>query len=477
LRASIVVAARQKRFQMSGIAIVGGGISGLAAAYYLSRTGQPCTLIETSPLLGGVIRTERAGGCLIEAGPDSFLAQKPWALELIRELGLEDQVIGSNDAARRTFICRHGRLVPLPDGIQFLAPTRLWPVLTTPLFSWSTKARMGLEWFHRPRHERRDRSVADFVIEHYGKEVNEYLAQPMLAGVYGGAAEKLSAQSVLPQFIEIERKFGSLTRGMMRTRRAASAAAAPGNGRPRSLFLSLQGGMQQLTDALATRLDKRVRRVTGTVLALRGARGAFELQLDGDTVTADQVVLAVPAYRAGELLSGLDEALADLLLGVRYSSSITAALLYERAGWTHPLDGFGFLVPRAEGRPLAACTWVNTKFPSRVAEDRVLLRGFLAGEQAETMLSATDEELAGMMDRQCQELMGFQQTPAEWRIHRWYRAMAQYEVGHQRRLDELMARLTHFPGLHLAGNAYSGIGIPDCIHRSQLVAGQVARAV
>ena len=460
---------------MSGIAIVGGGISGLSAAYYLSRTGHPCTLIETSPVLGGVIRSERAGGCLIEAGPDSFLAQKPWALQLIRELGLEDQVIGSNDAARRTFICRQGRLIPLPDGIQFLAPTRLWPILTTPLFSWRTKARMGLEWFHRPQHERRDRSVADFVTEHYGAEVNEYLAQPMLAGVYGGAAEKLSAQSVLPQFIEIERKFGSLTRGMVRARRAA--AAAPENGRPRSLFLSLRGGMQQLTDTLAARLDRRIRRVTGTVQELRGAKGAFELQLDGTTITADQVVLAVPAYRAGELMGRLDETLAGLLMGVRYSSSITAALLYERAGWTHPLDGFGFLVPRVEGRPLAACTWVNTKFPSRVAEDRVLLRGFMAGEQAEGMLSASDEELAEVMDRQCRELMGFQQTPAQWRIHRWFRAMAQYEVGHQYRMDELTLRLTQLPGLYLAGNAYSGIGIPDCIHRSQLVAEQVARAV
>jgi oxygen-dependent protoporphyrinogen oxidase len=462
---------------MSGIAIVGGGISGLSAAYYLSRTGHPCTLIETSPVLGGVIRSEHAGGCLIEAGPDSFLAQKPWALQLIRELGLEDQVIGSNDASRRTFICRRGRLIPLPDGIQFLAPTRLWPILTTPLFSWRTKARVGLEWFHRPQHERRDRSVADFVTEHYGAEVNEYLAQPMLAGVYGGAAEKLSAQSVLPQFIEIERKFGSLTRGMVRTRRAAAVAEAPENGRPRSLFLSLRDGMQQLTDTLATRLDRRIRRVTGTVRALRGARGAFELQLDGATITADQVVLAVPAYRAGELLGSLDEALAGLLMGVRYNSSVTAALLYERAGWTHPLDGFGFLVPRVEGRPLAACTWVNTKFPSRVAEDRVLLRAFMAGEQAETMLSASDEELAGMMDRQCRELMGFQQTPAQWRIHRWSRAMAQYEVGHQYRMDELAVRLTQLPGLYLTGNAYSGIGIPDCIHRSQLVAEQVARSV
>ncbi len=461
---------------MNHVAIVGGGISGLSAAYFLSKAGFACTLIESSPVLGGVIRTERVDGCQIEAGPDSFIAQKPWAMELIRELGIEDQVIGSNDSARQTYICRAGRLMPLPDGVQFLAPTKLLPVLTTPLFSWRAKASMALEWFYRPRHVQADRSVADFVRDDYGEEVNEYLAQPMLAGVYGGTAEKLSVQSVLPRFVEIERQYGSLTRGMLRARRGASGLSGPpSNGQPESLFLSLKGGMQQLTDTIAARIGASVRRITGTVQTLQAAEGRFRLHIDGEVLAADEVVLALPAYRVGQLVQNSDARLAELLCGIPYSSSITVALLYDRAGWRHPLNGFGFLVPRAEHRPIAACTWVNTKFPSRVAENRVLLRGFLAAGQAEALSSCSDEEVAQVVHRECSDLMDFRQEPVGWVIHRWSRAMAQYEVGHQRRIEELEARLAHLPSLHLSGNAYNGIGIPDCIRRSRGVAEKVAK--
>jgi oxygen-dependent protoporphyrinogen oxidase len=460
---------------MNHVAIVGGGISGLSAAYFLAKAGCDCTLIESSPVLGGVIRTERVDGCQIEAGPDSFIAQKPWAMELIRELGIEDQVIGSNDSARRTFICRDGRLIPLPDGIQFLAPTKLLPVLTTPLFNWRTKASMALEWFHRPRGDQPDRSVADFVRDHYGEEANEYLAQPMLAGVYGGTAEKLSVQSVLPRFVELERRYGSLTRGMLRARRDESGPSeASRNGQPGPLFLSLKGGMQQLTDTLMAKIERQVRRVTGTVQALQAEGGGFRLSVAGEVLAASQVVLAVPAYRAGQLLQNTDARLAELLGGIPYNSSITAALLYDRAAWGHPLNGFGFLVPRAERRPVAACTWVNTKFPPRVAEDRVLLRIFLAAEQADAVSALPDQEVAQLAHRECAELMGFRQEPAGWRIHRWSRAMAQYEVGHRQRIEEVEACAARLPGIHLTGNAYQGIGIPDCIRRSREVAERVA---
>ena len=472
---------------MKRIAIVGGGISGLSAAYYLAQAGYDCTLIEASPQLGGVIRSERVDGCLVEAGPDSFISQKPWAMELIRELGMEDQVIGSQDHLRRTYVLRNGKLIPLPDGIQFLIPTRIAPILTTPLLSLRAKARMGFELFRRPAAESRDRSVAEFVIDHYGREVNEYLAQPMLAGVYGGAPESLSINAVMPRMVEMERRFGSVTRGVLDGMRHAKPddkrgssshqrdGANPEGGPPRSLFLSLQGGMQQLIDVLAARLEGNIRRVTATVENIEGSQGAFRLAAGGDSIDADDVVVATPAYRAGALLRNIDPDLALLLETIPYNSSVTIALLYARPPFDHPLDGFGFVIPRAERRPLTACTWVNTKFPYRGAENRALLRAFVGGSRAAEAGRGSDEQLAQLAHQELSTLMGFRADPVAWKVHRWPQAMAQYEVGHLQRQQAIEERLGRHPGLWLTGNAYVGIGIPDCIHRSQFVARAISK--
>jgi len=457
---------------MKRIAIVGGGISGLSAAYYLAKAGHDCTLIEAQPRLGGVIQTEQVDGCVIEAGPDSFIAQKPWAMELIRELGIEDQVIGSNDHLRKTFVLRGGRLIPLPDGVQFMAPTKVMPIVTTPLLGVRSKAKMAMEWFRRPAEVSRDRSVAEFVKEHYGSEVNEYLAQPMLAGVYGGSPEKLSVNSVLPRFVELEKRYGSVGRGLLRAMsqsRAGKAAGSPSSG-PQSLFLSLRGGMQQLTGTLSGEIEGRVRVVTAAVSAIGGSSGAFQLTAGADTITAGEVVLATRAYQAAELLQQMDSRLADLLAGIRYTSAITVSLLYPRPPFEHKLEGFGFLIPRAEQRRLTACTWVNTKFPNRATPDRALLRSFLSGREAEQASSSPDAEVADQAHQELSQLMHFRTEPATQRVYRWERAMAQYEVGHQKRIEEVESRLANLPGLHLTGNAFAGIGIPDCIRRSKIVA-------
>ena len=459
---------------MIQVAIVGGGISGLSAAYYLVQRGYECTLIEARSRLGGVIRSERVDGCLVEAGPDSFLAQKPWALELIRELGMEDQVIGSQDRRRRTYVLRNGKLVALPEGIQFLAPTRLRPVLATPLLSWAAKARLALEWFRKPE-DIDDESVAEFVCRHYGPEVNEYLAQPMLAGVYGGSPEKLSMNSVLPRFVEMARKHGSLTKAMLRARRTRRPAFGPAQPLPPApLFQSLRNGMQQLTDALAARIRGRVRIVTATAESLDRLPAGYHLRTSAGPLEAQQVVLATPAYRAAEVVKQLDPGLADLLLAVPYHSSITITLLYPRPEFDHRLNGFGYLVPRAEGKNLAACTWVNTKFRYRADRKTGLLRAFLAGDKAEQQLSASDGELADLAHRELSEAMGFEARPGTFRVQRWERAMAQYEVGHQKRLDAVNGRLRGLPGLYVGGNGFTGIGIPDCVRRSRSIAEQVA---
>lgn len=463
---------------MKQIAIVGGGISGLSAAYYLSKEGFSCTLIESRSRLGGVICGERISSCLVEGGPDSFLAQKPWAFDLIREIGIEDQVIGSNDDLRKTYIVRNKQLIALPDGIQFLVPTKLWPVITSQLLGVRTKVKIAAEWLRFRGQQHPDRSVGQFVEDHFGSEVNEYLAQPLLAGVYGGSPESLSANSVLPTFSELERRQGSLTRGVMRRRNPVLTSRSndwQNNRQP--LFLTLKRGMPQLVDTLAKKLEGRVRIVTGTVVALEGTQGAFRLRVNGESLESDEVVVATPAYQAAELVKTCDNHLAKCLREIPYTSSITVSLIYARPPFAHPLDGFGLLIPRAEGMGLTACTWVNTKFPERTSSDRVLLRAFLAAEQVKAVWGQSDEQVAALVHEELTSLMDLSADPIDWRLYRWPKAMAQYEVGHKDRIDRVQARLREVPGLHLTGNAYTGIGIPDCVRRSKRVAATILATV
>src|SRR5436190_15456215 len=321
---------------MIPIAIVGGGISGLSAAYYLAKQGVSSTLIEKRPRLGGVIQTEQIDDCLVEGGPDSFLAAKPWALDLIRELGLESDVIGSNDHLRKTFIRKNGRMVPLPDGVQFLVPTKIAPMISTPLLGWGTKARMAAEWFRSPtRAPREDCSVAEFVTEHYGQEAVEYLAEPLLAGVYGGTPETLSVASVLPRFFELEARYGSLSKGMLAERRTATQPT----------FRTLKNGLGSLVEALGRFVGKKVH---GEVDTIERTAAGFRLRISGDWLEAERVALACESHAAAGLVSGLDAELGGLLGAIPYSSSTVVGVGFEPSSFTRPLEGFGFLVPRSD---------------------------------------------------------------------------------------------------------------------------------
>lgn len=453
--------------------IVGGGISGLAAAYYLSKAGIPSALIERRWRLGGVITTERIDGCLVEGGPDSFLAAKPWALELIRELGLESEVIGSNDHLRVTYVLRRGRLVPLPDGLMMMIPTRIAPMLATRLLSWRAKLRMGLELFRRPgRAAPADRSVADFVRDHYGQEAVDYLAEPLLAGVYGGDPRRLSVASVLPRFVELERRYGSLTRGVLAAMKKARGEAA---GKP--LFQTLKGGLGRLTEAIERAIASSCERLQAEAETLERAGSGWRVKAGGEWIAAEAVVLACPAYEAAALLRGAAPELARELQAIPYSSSMTVALGYERAGFSHDLGGFGFLVPAKERERLVACTWVGTKFPYRVSDSRVLLRCFLGGAEDAAVLEESDEDVVAMVREELRRIMGVTETPVFARIHRWPRSMAQYTVGHGERVKRIEEQAAKLPGLHLAGNAYYGIGIPDCIRTGKQAAERIAAAV
>ena len=437
--------------------VVGGGISGLSAAYDLTAAGADCSILENQARVGGVIETRIAEGCTLECGPDSFLSAKPAALALIKELGLEGDVIGSNDHQRTTYILKHGALVALPEGVMMIVPTRVTPMVKSPLLSWGTKIRMGLEYFRRPG-ESHDRSVAEFVTDHFGQETLDYLAEPLLSGVYGGDPAQLSVGSVLPRFLQTEAKYGSLVRGVL----AGRTGAAPSG----PLFRTLKGGLGTLVDALAA----RVKVCRAEVETIERSGSGFRLRTGGEWIDADQVIVACPAWSAACLVQGLDERLAELLGSIDYSSSLTVSLIYRAADFDGKRAGFGFLVPKKERQRLAACTFVGTKFSFRVPDDRIVLRCFFGGVGDPAILNESDESVTAIAREELRRILGLTAAPIAQVIARWPRSMAQYTLGHQQRVEEIRARAAAIPGLHLAGNAYDGIGIPDCIQAGRAAA-------
>ncbi|HLH17596.1 MAG TPA: protoporphyrinogen oxidase [Bryobacteraceae bacterium] len=454
---------------MPGSLIVGGGISGLSTAYYLRKAGIGATIVESRPRLGGVIQTEHVEGCTIEAGPDSFLSAKPAALDLIRELGLAADVIGSNDRLRVTFVRRSGRLVPLPDGLMMMVPTKILPLVATPLLSVATKIRMGLELLRAPQPLPGDQSVADFVREHYGQEAVDYLAEPLLSGIYGGDPAQLSVAAVLPRFVELARQYGSLTRGVLASRAKARSNGAQSE--PAPLFRTLKGGLGQLVDAVAAAAKPEV--IPARAESLERAPGGFRVRIAGQWIEAGHVVLACEAHNAAPLAAALDPRLGELLAAIPYSSSMTVAVGFDAADFPAPPVGFGFLVPRKERRRLVACTWVGTKFGHRVPPGKILARCFLGGMDDAGVLAESDDTVTAEVARELREIAGVTARPRFTRIFRWPRSMAQYTVGHLERVAEIEARVAAVPGLHLAGNAYQGIGIPDCIRMGKAAAEKI----
>lgn len=470
------------------VAIIGGGIAGLAAAYELEKARLAAadvvyTLFESRNRLGGSIASETVNDIILERGPDSFLSEKPAGGELCRELGLGDQLTPSNDANRKTYIVVRNKLVPLPDGLMFLIPTKLVPTALTSLFSPATKIKMALELLHPPRPSEQDESVAALVERHFGREAVDRLADPLLSGIYGGDASQLSARTVLPKLVEMETQYGSLTRGMLAAHkqmraRMAAVRAADGNGsdsqavakppRPRSIFTTLKGGLQQLIDALEDQLNPEWVRTSTAVTALRRDQNGWLLQLSNGAEFYDAVILASQAFAAGTLLAPADAALGDELNAIPYSSSITVNLVFDQAQLGPLPDGFGFLVPAVEGRAMLACTFVHRKFVGRTPTGKAVLRAFLGGAKNEALLDQSDEVLVATVRRELSEILGARivgpHIPAEaTQVSRWRRAMAQYSVGHQERIRRVKERVAALPGLRLAGNAYDGIGIPDCI--------------
>jgi protoporphyrinogen/coproporphyrinogen III oxidase len=463
---------------MTRIAIVGGGISGLSAAFAIEEhrrvTGADVeyVLYESSSQLGGVLRTERIDGCVVEAGPDSFVTEKPWAADLVRTLGLGDQLIGSNDADRKTYILTRGRLVEMPDGLMFMVPTKILPTGLSSLFSWKTKLRMTQELFHPPRAVDRDESVADFVERHYGAEMVDRLADPLLSGVYGGEAANLSVRAVLPRFVEMERAHGSLGRAMLAARRKMAA----GPRKAASLFTSLKGGMQQLAESVIARLTPGSLLTDAPVQAIQREAEEWIVSAGLKSDTFDGVVVALPSTAAAQVLRMASPELSIELAAVQYSSSITVGLGYGHDVRKSLPPGFGFLVPRSEGKRLLAATFVHNKFPHRASEDRALLRCFLGGANAESVWTLSDDQLVAIVRNELQQIVGVRAEPLFARVYKWKSAMAQYTVGHLDRLDRIERLRQQLPGLALAGNGYRGIGVPDCVRSGRDAAGGLIKA-
>jgi oxygen-dependent protoporphyrinogen oxidase len=454
---------------MKRIAIIGGGISGLSAAFALEeqrRAGVPLeyVLFERAERLGGVLVTEHAEGCLIEAGPDSFLTEKPWAADLCRRLGLGDQLIGSNDASRKTYILVKGKPVVMPDGLMFMVPTRILPTVFSPLFSPRTKLRMAREWFHPPHKAAGDETVAAMVERHYGEEMVDRLADPLLSGVYGGEAGNLSVRAVLPRFAEMESQHGSLGRAMLAARRKMAKAAS---GPPRPLFTSLKNGMQQLVDALLERLPASSLRSNTSVQSLQPEAGGWTVSAGYESDHFDGVIMATPAPAAAALLHLASAELAAELSGIAYSSSVTVTLGYDQKTRAALPPGFGFLVPRSESKRMLAATFVHSKFPHRAPEDRALVRCFLGGARDEGILASSEEEILGIVRSELREIIGLAAEPRFARVYKWQGAMAQYAVGHLERLERIERLRQQLPGLALAGNGYRGVGVPDCVRSGQ----------
>jgi oxygen-dependent protoporphyrinogen oxidase len=462
---------------MHRVAIIGGGISGLSAAYSLEKErakGTPVEyrLFESSPRLGGAMYSEIVDGCVIEAGPDSFVSEKPWAAALCRELGIGDQLIGSNDNDRKTWIVSGRHLLSLPDGLMFLVPTKILPTALSPLFSWGTKIRMARELLHPPRPMQQDETVAAFIERHFGREMVDRLADPMLSGIYGGDTDRLSVRATLGRFVEMEEKYGSLSRAMLVANKKMKAAMADKPKPP--LFTSLRNGMQQMIDTLVVRLTPEWLLVNTGVESIKRHGDEYFVRLNtGETRPFDAVILSTPANIAGRLLADIDNGLSADLRQIPYSSSLTATLIYDMSALRQLPEGFGFLVPRTESRRMRACTFVHNKFPHRAPQDKGILRCFLGGANDDAVLQLSDEDILAIVRTELREIIGLAAEPRVARIYRWRGAMAQYPPGHLERVARIEKTVAAIPGLALAGNAFRGIGVPDCVRTGTVAAATV----
>jgi protoporphyrinogen/coproporphyrinogen III oxidase len=451
------------------VAIVGGGITGLSAAYRLRELAaareHPLELmvLERGAHLGGPLETIRRDGFVIESGADSFLSEKPWAADLARRLGIGAELIPTRDVYRKTFVVRNGRLVEIPAGFSLLAPTRLGPIFKSPLFSLAGKLRIAIEPLIRARTSDTDESLASFVTRRLGREVLDRVAQPLAGGIYTADPERLSIAATTPRFVEMERRYGSIIKGLRAAEEARATKSAEVSGARWSLFQSFKNGMATLPDALAARLGGSIRKAA-EVIALSRVGERWRLSLaGGDSIDVDAVICAAPAFAVSRMLSELAPKAAKVLRRISYASAATVNLAFRESDFGRRPEAFGFVVPSCERRRIIAGSFSSFKFEGRAPRGAILIRAFVGGMMQRAMMQLSDDEIVAAVRDEFRALLGVEAAPQFAEIRRWPDSMPQYEVGHLDRVAEIERIVAAVPSFALAGAAYRGVGIPDCV--------------
>ncbi len=468
------------------VVVVGGGISGLATAFALQQEAAKaglsptCTVLESTSSWGGKIVTHRVGEWVMEAGPDSFLSQKPWGLELCEQLGLNGQLINTNPMEKKAFVFSRGRLHELPEGLVTFVPGQLGPFLRSGLLSWHGLARMGLDLVLPKHRAAEDESLAHFFRRRFGAEAFERLMEPLMAGIYAGDAEQMSLRATFPRFYELEQQYGNIIRGMMASRRARTKTAGA-TASQRTMFVTLRDGLSELVAALVDRLRREggILRSGVRVAALRVrshqlGRWMYDVVCeDGTALSTDALVLATPAYVAADLVRPLSPLAAGLMEQIPYTSTATVSLVYDTHTVQTRLEGSGFVVPRREGRDLLAATWTSLKWPHRAPPTDLSVRCYVGGVGRESILQSDDASLIDRVRRELKVIAGLDSAPRYVEVNRWVRAMPQYRLGHMEGVSRIEAALGRYPGLAVTGAAYRGVGIPDCIKEGNSAAANI----
>ena len=466
---------------MSRIIVIGAGIAGLAAAHRIIELNRERSLnlevllLEASARLGGSIATERVGNFLVEGGPDSFITEKPAALRLCERLALTSRLISTQSKYQKIYVVHRGKLEPLPEGFFLLAPTRLWPFIQTPLFSWAGKLRMAGELLLPRADTNGDESLGAFVRRRFGAEALERIAQPLVGGIYASDPDQLSLTATMPRFKEMERLRRSVILAMWVEQRRRARNREAGSGARWSLFVTLADGMQELIESLGKRLPGNSIRLNATVTGLRRDEnsGWRVIVAENETISGDGVILATPAFHAGAILAPVAAGAANELKQIDYASTATVNLAFRRADFPREPDSFGFVVPAVERRKIMACTFSSLKYPGRAPEDCVLLRAFVGGALQPELFDAEDTEMEMNVRTELASLLGVIAQPLFSRIRRYPRSMPQYHVGHQARVARIENALKNFSTIALAGSAYHGVGISDCVRTGEEAAEKI----
>jgi oxygen-dependent protoporphyrinogen oxidase len=470
------------------VVIIGGGLSGLAAAHRIMERSEalrrPVDLVvlEAKDRVGGAIWTDRVDGFTLEKGPDSFITNKPWGVDLCHSLGLADNLIGTDPQHRRSFVVRQGRLFPVPEGFVLLVPNRLSPILTTPILSLRGKLRMLMDLFLPRKHEAEgeDESLASFVKRRFGRELLDRLVQPLVGGIYTADPSELSMRATFPQFLTMERERGSLISAAAAQARQARWAERHASGARYGLFVTLADGMDTLPRTLAANLPRGALRINTSVRRVSrpspGSPWLVEL-LDGPPIEADAVILATEAHASARLLDGFDPDLALRLREIPYASSVIVNIAFRRDQVAHPLDGFGAVVPALEGRSILAVSFLSVKFPGRAPAGTVLMRVFVGGATQPDLFDHDDEMIKLIVRDELASLIGATGQPLLMDVARHSRAMPQYTLGHMQRVEEIRRQAARHSRLILTGIAFDGVGIPDCIRAAQSAADATVSAL